>query len=590
MKLPLSQSLHFRLPFWTFLGVAVPVLGGFSLAAVQVSDTVAKQAQENLNFKAETFSEIVKHRLKDRNSKVSLLLEGDRAEALAESEVVFVVDGKGQLVASSNSQLLGTKDLSDYPAVEMLQESNSFTFQDENIRWLAAGTRLDNGYSVVAMQQEDRALAAARDFQQRAIAIGILSVILSGMIISLVSKRLCQPLEELTEAAQEMSSGKLNTTAVLRQDEFGILARSLNKVLQRLEETSLEIASFPEYPLQASAEDRSLHEDRLASSLQNLQTKIASAKEGDLTVRAAVTNDELGGIADSYNQMVENLSQIVQKVQGVTQAVSQTSESNESHISQLSADTSTQVGEIADALKQIQNLSESTILVVENAANAEKSIKQATEKVQQGDRAINATAQRIYALQNSTDAAKEQVKQLNKASRKISKAVDLIRKIALQTNVLAVNASIEAARAGREGIGFTVVAEEVQSLATRSAQTASDIEKLVLEIQGETSKVVKAMEQNSKEIAAGSQLIKETCVSLQQVSEASSTIDNLIEDITKIATQQSQYSQNATQTMEQIAATANRNSTSADDVSVFFQDLVRATEELAHSVDGYKVN
>lgn len=590
MKLPLSQSLHFRLPFWTFLGVAVPVLGGFSLAAVQVSDTVAKQAQENLNFKAETFSEIVKQRLKDRNSKVSLLLEGDRAEALAESEVVFVVDGKGQLVASSNSQLLGTKDLSDYPAVEMLQESNSFTFQDENIRWLAAGTRLDNGYSVVAMQQEDRALAAARDFQQRAIAIGILSVILSGMIISLVSKRLCQPLEELTEAAQEMSSGKLNTTAVLRQDEFGILARSLNKVLQRLEETSLEIASFPEYPLQASAEDRSLHEDRLASSLQNLQTKIASAKEGDLTVRAAVTNDELGGIADSYNQMVENLSQIVQKVQGVTQAVSQTSESNESHISQLSADTSTQVGEIADALKQIQNLSESTILVVENAANAEKSIKQATEKVQQGDRAINATAQRIYALQNSTDAAKEQVKQLNKASRKISKAVDLIRKIALQTNVLAVNASIEAARAGREGIGFTVVAEEVQSLATRSAQTASDIEKLVLEIQGETSKVVKAMEQNSKEIAAGSQLIKETCVSLQQVSEASSTIDNLIEDITKIATQQSQYSQNATQTMEQIAATANRNSTSADDVSVFFQDLVRATEELAHSVDGYKVN
>ena len=590
MKLPLSQSLHFRLPFWTFLGVAVPVLGGFSLAAVQVSDTVAKQAQENLNFKAETFSEIVKHRLKDRNSRVSLLLEGDRAEALAESEVVFVVDGKGQLVTSSNSQLLGTKDLSDYPAVEMLQESNSFTFQDENIRWLAAGTRLDNGYSVVAMQQEDRALAAARDFQQRAIAIGILSVILSGMIISLVSKRLCQPLEELTEAAQEMSSGKLNTTAVLRQDEFGILARSLNKVLQRLEETSLEIASFPEYPLQASAEDRSLHEDRLASSLQNLQTKIASAKEGDLTVRAAVTNDELGGIADSYNQMVENLSQIVQKVQGVTQAVSQTSESNESHISQLSADTSTQVGEIADALKQIQNLSESTILVVENAANAEKSIKQATEKVQQGDRAINATAQRIYALQNSTDAAKEQVKQLNKASRKISKAVDLIRKIALQTNVLAVNASIEAARAGREGIGFTVVAEEVQSLATRSAQTASDIEKLVLEIQGETSKVVKAMEQNSKEIAAGSQLIKETCVSLQQVSEASSTIDNLIEDITQIATQQSQYSQNATQTMEQIAATANRNSTSADDVSVFFQDLVRATEELAHSVDGYKVN
>ena len=509
----------------------------------------------------------------------------------------FIVDELGRVIAHSDPTAISGAslvDLSSYPPVQNLLKSDRYllTFEDElGVKWLSQGIRLDNGWGVIVQKEAKEAFLPAKKMQQNIIAIGLATIILTGIITWLLVDRLVEPIQKMTQVADRMAQGDLEQrVSIDSQDELGILADSLNMMAHQLEDAFVRLENrFEEQTTELLDTQRITKEQQLQQRIQALQREIAPVSQGDLTARAVVTEDEIGIIADSYNQTLENLSRIILQVQDVTKTLSSTSDRNEVEIGQLSADALQQTEEIASALERVQKMAQSLALVAHNAAKAENSIKQAKEKVQKGDLAINATAQRIDSLGKSTVAAKEQVQKLGKASRKISKAVDLIRQIALQTNVLAVNASIEAARAGEEGMGFTVVADEVQSLATRSAKTATDIEKLVLEIQGETNKVIKVMEQNSQEIMAGSELMKETRFSLQEITKASTEIDVLVEDIAKVAMEQSENSQTVTLTMEEVAAIASKTSASASGVSISFKELLQAAGQLEASIDRFKI-
>jgi methyl-accepting chemotaxis protein len=530
---------------------------------------------------------------------------GTGASNIGDTGDAFVVNELGQVIAHSDSTVISGEslvDLSSYPPVENLlngdRETAAYadrslaTFEDESgVKWVSQGIRLDNGWGVIVQQEAKEAFLPAQKMQRDIIIIGLATITLTGIITWLLVDRLVEPIQKMTEVADRMAQGDLEQRVNIdSQDELGILADSLNMMAHQLEDAFVQLEDrFEEQTTELLDTQRITKEQQLQQRIQALQQEIAPVNQGDLTARAAVTEDEIGIIANSYNQTLENLSSIILQVQDVTKTLANTTNRNEAQIGQLSADALQQTEEIASALNRVQIMAKSLALVAHNAAKAENSIKQAKEKVQKGDLAINATAEKIVSLGKSTVAAKEQVQKLGKASRKISKAVELIRQIALQTNVLAVNASIEAARAGEEGMGFTVVADEVQSLATRSAKTATDIEKLVLEIQGETNKVIKVMEQNSQEIMAGSQLMKETRFSLQEITKASAEIDVLVEDITKVAMEQSENSQSVTITMEGVAAIANKTSTSASGVSTSFKELLQAAGQLEASVDRFKI-
>lgn len=522
---------------------------------------------------------------------------GTGATDIGETIHAFVVDEAGRVIAHSDSTVISEAslvDLSSYPPVQNLSNGDRslLTFEDESgVKWVSQGIRLDNGWGVIVQQEAKEAFLPAKKMQQNIIIIGLATITLTGIITWLLVDRLIEPIQKMTQVADLMAQGDLEQRVYIdSQDELGLLADSLNMMAHQLEDAFVRLEDrFEEQTTELLDTQRITKEQELQQRIQTLQQEIAPVSQGDLTARAVVTEDEIGIIADSYNQTLENLSRIIMQVQDVTKTLASTTNRNEAEIGQLSDDALQQTEEIDSALNRVQTMAESLALVAHNAAKAENSIKQAKEKVQQGDLAINTTAERIVSLGESTVAAKEQVQKLGKASRKISKAVDLIRQIALQTNVLAVNASIEAARAGEEGMGFTVVADEVQSLATRSAKTATDIEKLVLEIQGETNKVIKVMEQNSQEIMAGSQLMKETRFSLQEITKASTEIDLLVEDITKVAMEQSENSQGVTSTMEEVAAIANKTSASASGVSSSFKELLQAAGQLEASINQFKI-
>lgn len=312
--------------------------------------------------------------------------------------------------------------------------------------------------------------------------------------------------------------------------------------------------------------------------------------QGDLTIRASVTEDEIGTIADSYNATIASLRQIVFQVQEAAQQVAVTTSNKESSVSALSQEASRQAEEITSALARIQQMATSIRAVATNAEQAEAAVQQASQTVAEGDTAMNRTVDGILAIRETVAQISKKVKRLGESTQKISKVVNLISTFADQTNLLALNAAIEAANAGEQGRGFAVVAERVRGLARQSTEATAEIEKLVTDIQTETNEVVAAMEAGTEQVVAGTQLVDETRQSLNKISDVSAQIKELVRAIATVTVEQSQASTEVTQTMSDVAAIANKTLTEATQVAASFKELLAVAQKLQANASQFKVN
>lgn len=336
-------------------------------------------------------------------------------------------------------------------------------------------------------------------------------------------------------------------------------------------------------------EQRQLKEGLQRHALQLLKD-VDPVSRGDLTARAQMTEDEIGTIADSYNATIDNLREIVMQVQAAAQQVSTTTDTNQVAIQMLSGSAAKQAEEILVALERVQEMANSVRLVAANAQKAEIAVQKAAETVQVGDEAMNRTVEGFTAIRQTVAETTQKVKRLGEASQKITNVVNLISSFAAQTNVLALNASIEASRAGGEGKGFAVVAEEVRELARQSAEATVEIENLVANIQEETKAVMTAMEEGTQQVVMGTRLVDETRQSLTQITSVSQQISDLVESIAEATVTQSQASEVVTETINQVAAIATQNSTDADQVADSFERLRTVAQTLEGEVARFKVS
>lgn len=338
-----------------------------------------------------------------------------------------------------------------------------------------------------------------------------------------------------------------------------------------------------------AAEQKSLKEDLQQRALE-LMLEVDPVSHGDLTVRAQVTADEIGTIADSYNATITNLKKIVEQVQSASQQVSTTATHNESSVEALSLAAQQQTQEIETALDQLNQVVTSIQAVAADADQAETIVKETTETVASSDAAMNRTVEGILAIRETVAETAKKVKRLGESSQKISGVVNLINEFASQTNLLALNASIEAARAGEEGRGFAVVADEVRSLAKQSAEATTEIENLVEEIQAETNEVVKAMETGTEQVVAGTQLVDETRESLNNIARVTNEMKILVYSITQATLSQSESSKSVTKVMKDVANIAQKTSSDASHVSISFRELLDISQSLQESVRQFKVS
>jgi methyl-accepting chemotaxis protein PixJ len=364
-------------------------------------------------------------------------------------------------------------------------------------------------------------------------------------------------------------------------DQLG-LALQQTEYLQQLQTQSRELAA-------AATREKAAKELLQQRSIQ-LLTTVRPALNGDLTVRAPITEDELGTIADAYNNTLQAMRQIVIQVQAAAQQVVQTSHSSNASLTGLTKLSQEQSQEVTDALGEIQQMADSTQAVVANAELVQVAVQQANHTVESGDAAMNLTVQAIEGIRETVAQTSKKIKRLSESSQKISKVVNLISNFATQTNVLALNAAIEATRAGEYGKGFAVVADEVRSLSRQSAAATIEIEKLVQEIQAETGEVAVAMETGIQQVVEGTNLVGNARQNLNAIVTATAEISQLIQQITAATQTQLNQSVTVTKTMHDVAEISHKTLGESQVISEVFQQLSGMAQELLFTASKFRVN
>ncbi len=336
-----------------------------------------------------------------------------------------------------------------------------------------------------------------------------------------------------------------------------------------------------------SQEQRQQKED-LQRQLMELLSNVEDAARGDLTVRAEVTAGEIGTVADFFNAIIESLRRLVTQVKTATSQVNVSVGENEGAIRQLADAAFKQAEEIMHTLDSVEQMTLSIQAVADSARQAAKVARTASTTAMAGEVAMDRTVQSILNLRETVAETANKVKRLGESSQQISKVVSLINQIALQTNLLSINASIEAARAGKQGWGFAVVAEEVGQLAADSAAATKEIEQIVANIQSETNEVVRAMEMGTTQVVEGTYLVKDAKQSLGQILDVSRQIDQLVQSISIATVSQAQTSQAVVSLMKDIANVSEHTSDSSRQVSSSLQQTVEVAQQLQASVSVFK--
>ncbi|WNZ24375.1 GAF domain-containing protein [Leptolyngbya sp. NK1-12] len=341
---------------------------------------------------------------------------------------------------------------------------------------------------------------------------------------------------------------------------------------------------------EALSEQRQQQKELLQQQIVNLLGHVEGAAGGDLTVRAEVTAGELGTVADFFNAIIESLRHIVTQVKQSAMQVNTALGQNEDAVQRLADEAQQQAEETTRMLTAVEQMTASIQAVAQSAQQAAQVARTASVTAETGGNAMDLTVHNILSLRETIGDTAKKVKRLGESSQQISRVVSLINQIALQTNLLAINAGIEAARAGEEGQGFAVVAEEVGDLAARSAEATQEIEKVVAAIQRETSQVVESMEQSTVQVVEGTRLVEAAKRSLQEIVEVSRQIDQLVQSISAATVSQVATSEAVSQVMQQMTQVAERTSDSSRQVSTAIQQTVAIAQELQQSVEAFNVS
>lgn len=338
-----------------------------------------------------------------------------------------------------------------------------------------------------------------------------------------------------------------------------------------------------------SIEQRQQKEELQHQVLTLLQDIEASA-DGDFTVRANVTEGTIGTVADFFNAIIENLRQIVRQVQQTAIQVNSALQADEQSVEQLSLTALRQADEISHSLESILAMTSSIQAVAENARQAAAITRIASTAAQTGGKAIDATVNNIVNLRERVVETTNKAKVLDESSQEIAKVVTLVQEISLKTNLLAINAGLEASRAGAEGEGFRVVADQIGKLAKQSVSATKEIEQVLEVIQQNTKGVVGAMEEGRTQVINSTEMILDVRQSLEEIFEVSHQIDGLVQSISDATVSQAQTSQIVTALMQEIAQISQQTSDSSLQVSSSLRQTVEVAQHLQESVGRFKID
>jgi twitching motility protein PilJ len=329
--------------------------------------------------------------------------------------------------------------------------------------------------------------------------------------------------------------------------------------------------------------------NRNQEAIMRLLDEMGSLAEGDLTVKATVTEDMTGAIADSINFAVEQLRSLVQTINDTSVQVASSAQETQATAMHLAEAAEHQAQEISSASDRINEIAASINQVSKNSAESADVAQRSVQIATKGAGVVRETIAGMDSIRDQIQETSKRIKRLGESSQEIGSIVELINDISEQTNILALNAAIQAASAGEAGRGFAVVADEVQRLAERASNATKRIETLVQTIQSDTNEAVSSMEQTTSEVVAGARLAEDAGTALGEIENVSTSLAALIEGISSASQQQSAAATNITATMNTIQSITAQTSQGANQTAESIGNLAQLAADLRRSVADFKL-
>ncbi len=328
---------------------------------------------------------------------------------------------------------------------------------------------------------------------------------------------------------------------------------------------------------------------RNQEAILRLLDEMGSLAEGDLTVKATVTEDITGAIADSVNFAVEALRSLVTTINETAVQVSAAAQETQATAMHLAEAAEHQAQQITSASAAINEMATSIDNVSKNSAESAEVAQRSVQIAAKGAGIVRQTIQGMDSIRDQIQETSKRIKRLGESSQEIGSIVELINDIAEQTNILALNAAIQAASAGEAGRGFAVVADEVQRLAERASGATKRIETLVQTIQSDTNEAVSSMEQTTSEVVSGARLAEDAGLALGEIEKVSNDLAELIQNISAAARQQSAAATNISATMNVIQEITTQTSVGASQTAESIGNLAQLASDLRRSVADFKL-
>ncbi len=523
------------------------------------------------------------------DAALDYLDEGLEDVRIYDTGYIFIVSKEGMMMTQpENKDWIGTQNLKDFNTPEFTKMAKDINngkaghidaidpITGNDVTYFYESIETGN-YAVIGKIQHSEMMAEANALRNKMILIFMLSVIIMAGIAYLIARSISQPIIKLEEASKRVADGDYSVEITKESnDEVGQLSDAMGTMVSNIRDANENIKSVVDAVIQVAGD----------------------ARNGDLTARAnvAATGDYkklVDGVNDLLDVVVLPLKEVklnAMKLAATSQQMSASTEQMTSASTQIS-DT---VGEIssgaqtqaAKSQEVARAMNDMTQTVQEVAANAQKTAERTTttnKELREVGKNAEEVLDKMDSIKMAVDGSADVIQALDEKSKQIGEIVSLITNIADQTNLLALNAAIEAARAGEHGRGFAVVADEVRKLAEDSGNAAKQIANLINEIQGGTADAVSSMQVGTDEVESGVLSVSGVVTAIQGIVESSAELTTMAQEIAAAAEEQSASIEEVTASVEEVSSISEQSAAGSQEASAAVEEQTSSTHELATS-------
>lgn len=422
------------------------------------------------------------------------------------------------------------------------------------------------------------------------LAIFFVGIILIWWITKIITSKI----NGLNYAAKQVAAGNLEVNIDIKsEDEIGILADSFKKMTQSIKDGNDLLVKEKEsiaVKVEEAVKESEEQKQYLSGSIENILVEMNKFAKGDLTVQLDIEkDDEIGKLYSGFNSAVTNIKEMIVSTTEAVQATASASHEISSSTEEMAAGSQEQSAQTSEVASAVEQMTSTILSTTKNASSAAEFSKKAGQSAINGGQVVKQTVEGMNRIAKVVGDAASTVKELGNSSNQIGEIIQVIDDIADQTNLLALNAAIEAARAGEQGRGFAVVADEVRKLAERTTKATKEIASMIKQIQKDTGNAVESIESGTKEVETGKELAKKAIEALDEIIGSTNETIDVVNQVAAASEEQSSAAEQISKSIESISSVTNETASGIQQIARASEDLSNLTTNLQNLVSKFKI-